>query len=126
MAEDENGGQRISYTVKELLGQQMSLVERIDVKLDEVARQLSTKADATEVAKLRAHFEILDATTIKREGPLVVEFRQYEKAVDNLKAELKGMRNARLSTRWWVTGPVMFSISILVSLGTIVLSHVWR
>jgi len=122
-------GQRVSYTVKELIANQTRLIEDVDKKLVGVVSKLDQKADSTVVAELRARIDVLDSNTIKREGPLVSDIRANERAIDKLQIDLANIKaehdSSNQTTRWWVTGPLFFVINLTLASTILVLNHPW-
>ena len=100
----EPGYGGVTFTTKELL-------ERIDNKLDALDAKLDTKADREHVHDLRnalaaaegrwisglhgieGRVATLEATTVKREGPIIEELRGAEKHVADLKNEVQRLQN---------------------------------
>lgn len=63
-----NGGERVSYTTKELL-------ERIDSKIDQLSSKLDLKADLTDVKDLLRRVEELEKSD--RSTSAVSEFKRF-------------------------------------------------
>lgn len=74
MAEDIGSGGQVTYRVKDLLGE-------INVKLDRVMDKLDQKADRADVHDLKTRVATLELTTLRREGPIMDDLKEYERRV---------------------------------------------
>lgn len=75
----DGNGDRVSYTVKELL-------YRMDEKLDQLDAKLDQKADREKVHEIQSTIAALDLVTLKQGGPITETVRDHEARLRLLEA----------------------------------------
>lgn len=74
-------GDGVQFTVKEML-------QQIDGKIDTLRAEIRTKAEHSDVIELRQKITALDASAIKRDGPVAAQIREVEARTTKLEREL--------------------------------------
>lgn len=76
----------MSFPVRELLSE-------IDRKIDTIDDKLDKKAERDRVHDLATRVATLELTSVKREGPVMQEIRDYEKRLEYIASQLQRFEN---------------------------------
>lgn len=81
-------GPTIEYSLKDVLEEIRSRVQHIDAKLDTKADETAVRGVVVELQALALKLERLDTATVKKDGPIVIDFRKHEQIVRDLRTEM--------------------------------------